>query len=141
MTRPEEATNTAEQPSTKTMKVGVVAERLGLSVRSLHYWEEMGLVTPSARTTGGFRLYTETDLDRLILIRRMKPLGFTLEEMKALLEAVDTLNRPDITDATRAAAETAITDCRQRVSERRVELQRLIQWADEFNDLLATNTL
>ena len=141
MTRPDEATNTAEQPSTKTMKVGVVAERLGLSVRSLHYWEEMGLVTPSARTTGGFRLYTETDLDRLILIRRMKPLGFTLEEMKALLEAVDTLNRPDITDVTRAAAETAITDCRRRVSERRVELQRLIQWADEFDDLLATNTL
>lgn len=141
MTSPEEATNSAEQSTTKTMKIGAVAERLGLSVRSLHYWEEMGLVTPSARSVGGFRLYTDDDLDRLILIRRMKPLGFTLEEMKALLEAVETLSRPGITDATRSAAETTITDCRRQVSERRAELQRLIQWADEFDELLATNTL
>ena len=59
------------------VQVGVVAERLGLSVRTLHHWEEKGLVTPSHRSPGGFRLYTEADIERLLLIRRMKPLGFS----------------------------------------------------------------
>lgn len=148
MTGSAEPADSAERFPTGTMKVGVIAERLGLSVRTLHYWEEVGLVTPSARSAGGFRLYTDADLERLILIRRMKPLGFTLEEMKAILEAVDTLNRPRAADLlvggaddTRGGAERTIADCRQRVSERRAELQRLISWADEFDDLLTSNTL
>ena len=73
------------------LQVGAVAERLGLSVRTLHHWEEKGLVTPSHRSTGGFRLYTENDIERLLLIRRMKPLGFSLEEMRSLLDAFTAL--------------------------------------------------
>ena len=66
--------------------MGAVADRLGLSVRTLHHWDEKGLVTPSHRSTGGFRLYTENDIARLHPIRRMKPLGFSLEEMRELLD-------------------------------------------------------
>jgi DNA-binding transcriptional MerR regulator len=51
----------------------------------------VGLVRPSSRTTGGFRLYSELDLARLRLIRRMKPLDFSLEEMKDVLEVLDGL--------------------------------------------------
>jgi MerR family copper efflux transcriptional regulator len=46
---------------------------------------------PSGRTTGGFRVYTDRDLERLLVIRRMKPLGFSLEEMAELLRVVDAL--------------------------------------------------
>ncbi len=76
-------------------QIGEVAEQTGLSLRTIRYYEEVGLVTPSARSTGGFRLYSETDLARLRLIRRMKPLEFSLEEMKDVLAVLDDLEEGD----------------------------------------------
>lgn len=127
--------------SADRMQIGVVAERLGLSARTLHYWEQVGLVSPSARSAGGFRLYTEDDIDRLTIIRRMKPLGFSLDEMRQLLEAFETLRAPD-SDATSVAAATEVIDtCRERVDAQRGELRRLVDWADEFHDLLRRRAL
>jgi DNA-binding transcriptional MerR regulator len=77
------------------MQIGEVAEQTGLSLRTIRYYEEVGLVTPSARTTGGFRLYSETDVARLRLVRRMKPLEFSLEEMKDVLTVLDGLEVGD----------------------------------------------
>lgn len=74
-----------------TMHIGEAAESAGLSIRTIRHYDEVGLVVPSARTDGGFRLYTPADLDRLRVIKRMKPLGFTLEEMRDLLEILDGL--------------------------------------------------
>jgi DNA-binding transcriptional MerR regulator len=79
----------------KHMQIGEVAARTELSLRTIRHYEETGLVTPSARTQGGFRLYTESDVARLMVIRRMKPLGFTLEQMRDLLDATDRLDADD----------------------------------------------
>lgn len=78
-------------PSVGMIQIGEVAERVGLSLRTVRYYEEMGLIEPETRTEGGFRLYTEAHGDRLALIRRMKPLGFTVQEMRELLDARDAL--------------------------------------------------
>lgn len=59
------------------MQIGEVAARTELSLRTIRHDEETGLVAPSARSQGGFRLSTETDVARLMVIRRVKPLGFT----------------------------------------------------------------
>lgn len=77
------------------MQIGEVADQIGLSLRTIRYYEEVGLVSPSARTAGGFRLYSETDVARLRLIRRMKPLDFSLEEMKDVLTVLDQLEDGD----------------------------------------------
>ncbi|CAL9334909.1 MerR family transcriptional regulator [Streptomyces albus] len=74
------------------MQIGEVAARTELSLRTIRHYEETGLVIPSARSQGGFRLYTEADVARLMVIRRMKPLGFSLEEMRDLLAATDRLD-------------------------------------------------
>jgi DNA-binding transcriptional MerR regulator len=74
------------------MQIGEVAEQTGLSLRTIRYYEEVGLVTPSSRTAGGFRLYSEIDVARLRLIRRMKPLDLSLEEMKDVLAVLDGLD-------------------------------------------------
>ncbi|CQR62804.1 MerR family transcriptional regulator [Streptomyces leeuwenhoekii] len=79
----------------RQMQIGEVAERTGLSLRTIRHYEEAGLVIPSARSKGGFRLYTESDVERLMVIRRMKPLGFSLEEMRDLLEITDRLGATD----------------------------------------------
>jgi DNA-binding transcriptional MerR regulator len=73
------------------MQIGEVAHQTGLSLRTIRYYEEMGLVLPSARSAGGFRLYTDADIARLQLIKRMKPLDFSLEETKDLLATLDAL--------------------------------------------------
>ncbi len=71
------------------MQIGEVAERTGLSLRTIRYYGEVGLVTPSARTAGGFRLYGEADVERLLLVKRMKVLEFSLEEMRDLADLLD----------------------------------------------------
>jgi DNA-binding transcriptional MerR regulator len=73
------------------MQIGEVAERTGLSLRTIRYYEEVGLVVPSARSQGGFRLYTDPDVQRLLTIKRMKPLELTLEQMRELLDILDRL--------------------------------------------------
>ncbi|MFG2683101.1 MerR family transcriptional regulator [Streptomyces sp. NPDC048392] len=73
------------------MQIGEVAERTGLSLRTIRHYEEVDLVIPSARSKGGFRLYTESDVERLLAIRQMKPLDFPLEEMRELLQLIDRL--------------------------------------------------
>ena len=75
--------------SDEVMQIGELAERAEMSLRTIRHYDEVGLLKPSARTDGGFRLYTEQDLARLLVIRRMKPLGYTLEEMGAVLRVVD----------------------------------------------------
>ncbi len=72
-------------------QIGAVAERVGLSLRTIRFYEEAGIVMPSARSAGGFRLYTEADIDRLIQVKAMKPLGFSLEESRELMDLRDRL--------------------------------------------------
>ena len=72
-------------------QIGEVAETVGLSLRTIRYYGEVGLVEPSGRSAGGFRLYTADDIARLRLLKDMKPLDFTLENMRELLGVRDEL--------------------------------------------------
>jgi DNA-binding transcriptional MerR regulator len=67
-------------------KIGELAEKTGLSVRTLHYYEELGLLRPRYRTTGSHRLYGEDDVMRLQQVLSLKQLGFPLDQIKAALE-------------------------------------------------------
>jgi DNA-binding transcriptional MerR regulator len=71
------------------LQIGEVAEKVGLSLRTVRYYEEVGLVTPAARSEGGFRLYADADLQRLRLLKRMKPLGLSLDEMRELADLIE----------------------------------------------------
>jgi DNA-binding transcriptional MerR regulator len=87
----EAAVQVAPATEGPTYFIGEVAERTGLSLRSLRHYEEAGLVIPAGRTAGGFRIYTDDAVGRVRVIMQMKPLGFSLEEMRLLLSALDTL--------------------------------------------------
>ncbi|MET9185009.1 MerR family transcriptional regulator [Streptomyces tendae] len=73
------------------MQIGEVSERTGLSLRTIRHYEEVGVVAPSERSAGGFRLYTESEVRRLSLARRMRPLGFCLEDVRAVLDVLEQL--------------------------------------------------
>ncbi len=68
------------------LTVGQVAEQLGVTVRTLHHYDAIGLVVPSGRTPAGYRLYTVEDLTRLQHVVVYRRLGFALEEITLLLD-------------------------------------------------------
>jgi len=77
---------------TVQLRIGEAAARAAVSVRTLRYYEELGLLTPSARSPGGARRYAEEDLARLARIRELKDLlGFNLDEVRTVLTAEDRL--------------------------------------------------
>lgn len=118
------------------MKIGEVAARTELSLRSLRHWEEVGLLRPSGRSDGGFRLYTEGDVQKILVIRRMKPLGFTLDQMKQVMEDIETLRDGESTASARGAAVEHLGEIRREAAERREKLARQLDMATEFMELL-----
>ena len=74
------------------LQIGEVAEQLGLTPRTLRYYEEIGLLAPPSRMEGGFRLYSAADIVRLENIVQLKRLlGFSLAEIKQVVEAMESL--------------------------------------------------
>ncbi|MEV7106497.1 MerR family transcriptional regulator [Streptomyces atroolivaceus] len=117
----------------KHMQIGEVAARTELSLRTIRHYEETGLVTPSARSRGGFRLYTETDVQRLMTIRRMKPLGFTLDQMGDLLDATDRLDRePGLGVDAREALLERVREYEQAAGEQVDRLRTQLARAEDF---------
>ncbi len=111
-----------------TMHIGEVAERTSLSLRTLRHYDEIGLVVPSSRTEGGFRLYTDEDVARIMIVRRMKPLGYSLDEMRAVLDIVDELAR----DPQSSTARARLHEVRASADDRRARLEEHARMAEEF---------
>jgi MerR family transcriptional regulator, thiopeptide resistance regulator len=89
------------------MRVGALAKRTGISVRTLHYYDEIGLLAPSAHSDAGYRLYMPADLARLQQIMSLRQLGFSLEQIRECL-------------------------CRGNVSPLRVIQQQIIQLREQI---------
>src|SRR3954469_3161146 len=68
-------------------KVGEVARRAGLTVRTLHHWDAVGLVVPSERTEAGYRLYADADVKRLYRVVALRGLGLSLDEIGRLIDS------------------------------------------------------
>jgi len=101
-----------------TLSVGQVSTQLGVTVRTLHHYDETGLVRPSERSAAGYRRYTPEDLTRLQHVVVYRRLGFSLEEIAELL------------DADPAGVESHLRRQREAVSARLDELHSLITAID-----------
>ena len=84
------------------MTVGKLAERMGVTVRTLQYYDREGLLSPTAESGGGRRLYTDKDMIQLHQILSLKSLGFSLDDIKNRLAPLDT--PADVADALAAQA-------------------------------------
>jgi DNA-binding transcriptional MerR regulator len=112
------------------LQIGEVADRVGLSLRTVRYYEEMGLLAPAERTEGGFRLYTEDHVARLELVTRLKSLGFKVPEMRELLEARDALQGDDVDE--RFFAQARLKRFAATASARCEDLRRQLAHAEEL---------
>lgn len=111
---------TDDQP--QTYSVGEAARRAGVTVRTLHYYDDIGLLRASIRTDAGYRRYTEREVDALQRIRLFRTLGFSLDEVRPLLDAPDGTLR------------AALVDQRTALLRRLEETQDLVQIIDRVLD-------
>jgi MerR family mercuric resistance operon transcriptional regulator len=103
--------------------IGALAARSGLSPEGIRFYEAAGLLPEPARTEGRRRIYSLAQLKRLIFIRRARDLGFTLDEVRALLRLADT--SPDRCAEARNMAAAHLTDVRKKIAALRT-LERVL---------------
>jgi DNA-binding transcriptional MerR regulator len=86
-----------EEPATEAaeaQRIGEAARACGVTTRTLRYWQEIGLLTPSGQRQGGERLYSEADVARAARIKELQELlGFSLSEIRVVLDTDDVLDR------------------------------------------------
>ena len=77
------------KPQDVQMSRGSLAKETGVNIETIRYYEKIGLMPDPARSSGGHRIYDQSHTKRLSFIRRSRELGFTLQEIRELLELVD----------------------------------------------------
>ncbi|WP_168583100.1 MerR family DNA-binding transcriptional regulator [Gephyromycinifex aptenodytis] len=117
------------------IQIGEVAARTGLSLRTIRYYEDVGLLTPAARTKGGFRLYSEADMARLQLLQQMKPLEWRLEEMGDLLGVLTSL-AANPSSHERAALLERLVHYREAIDRRIDQMVDHLEQVTAFRDRL-----
>ena len=101
------------------MHIGRVAKKIGVTPDAIRFYERNALLRRAPRTQGGFRHYSESDIETLAFIRRVQGLGFKLSEIRGLLQLRGDRIQPCA--PVRRRLQTKLADVRQRLSD----LQRL----------------
>ena len=108
------------------LTVGEVAQRFGITVRTLHHYDDIGLLSPSRRATSGYRVYTSADLTRLSQIIVYRRLELSLDEIAGLLADGDVVSH--------------LVRQRERVMSRLDEMKGLVEAIDQALEKAMTNT-
>lgn len=104
---------TVRKPAQLT--IGRLSTRAAVNIETVRYYERIGLLPPPPRTEGGHRLYGEPHVKKLTFVRRARELGFTLEEIRALLRLAD--ERPPSCARARSLATKHLTDVREKIAD------------------------
>lgn len=115
--------------------IGEVAEKSGMSSRTLRHYEEIGLLPATGRTEGGFRVYTDEDFRRLMTIRRMKALSYSTGEMAELLAHLDVVEG-GASEGQRDESRRQLLALLDNAVAKREKLARQVERADEFLGIL-----
>ena len=115
------------------MTVGEVAKKMGVTVRTLQYYDKEGLLSPSAESEGGRRLYTDKDLITLHQIISLKSLGFSLDDIKERLISLET--PADVANALTEQAD----DIRQKIKQLQASLSAIEQLKAEVLQMQTVN--
>lgn len=116
----------------RLLKVGEVARLTGLSVKTLHHYEERGLAEPVGRTETGYRLYGEEEVARLKFIRRAKLLGLALEEIRELISLAAGCNRGEILPRLEEVLEEKLEETERKMGELAAFKENLLYYRERL---------
>lgn len=119
------------------MQIGEVAARTGLSLRTIRHYEAVGLIVPAERSRGGFRLYTAGAVERLRLIKDMKPLDFPLEDIRGLLDVLDRTRAADPDSDERATLSAELASYLRHAQAKCAAMRAQLSAAEDFVAMLA----
>lgn len=109
----------------RLLRIGELAHRVGLSPKTIRFYESLGLLQPASRTAAGYRLFTASDVDRLLFIRKAKSVGLSLDEVR------------DITDL-RLRGEAPCAHVRSLIDRKIADIQAQIRALSELErDLIS----
>src|SRR5437762_139778 len=97
------------------MQIGIVRKKIGVSVDAIRFYERNALLPRPPRTEGGFRQYTESDIEVLTFIRRVQGLGFKLSEIRGLLDLRGSRLQPCA--PVRRRLQAKLTDVRKKLAD------------------------
>ena len=97
------------------MNIGAAARAADLPVKTVRYYADIGLVTPSGRSDSGYRQYTDSELAKLIFARRTRAFGFSIEETRELLSLYEDRNRSSAD--VKAIATGKLSEIEQKMAE------------------------
>jgi len=106
------------------LAIGTLSERTGCNIETIRYYERVGLLPAPARSPGGYRLYGADHLKRLTFIRRARALGFSIDEVRKLLELADHRQRPCA--EARVVAAAHLGDVRAKIADLKV-MERVLK--------------
>jgi MerR family copper efflux transcriptional regulator len=113
------------------LKIGELAKKTGKTVRAIHLYEELGLLSPSVRSKGGFRLYSGRAATRIEWIQKLQDMGFSLTEIKAFLRGWEDC------DAAPKAMDRVREIFADKLRETQETIARLTHLVTELNDTLS----
>ncbi len=116
----------------RLLKVGEVSYLTGLSVKTLHHYEERGLAEPVGRTETGYRLYGEEEVARLKFIKRAKLLGLTLEEIRELVSLAAGCNKGEILPRLEGVLEEKLEDTERKMGELAAFKENLLYYRERL---------
>lgn len=120
-----------EMPRNGTLKIGEVAKASGIGIEALRFYERSGLLGKPARTSSGYRMYDEKVLDRLAFIKKAQMLGFTLDEIRRVIEESKAGNSP--CDEVREIVRRRLQELDERMAQMRRYRQELSAALEEWD--------
>lgn len=123
----------------QSLRIGQLAKQAGVNVQTIRFYEREGLLAPPLRTASGYRAYTAPDLERVRVIRVCQKIGFTLKDVKVVLEPHRVLaSRSAASSARTAARGRMLISARRRLAQIDEKLAVLTQMRAEMGALVAT---
>lgn len=124
----------------KVTTVGEVARLTGVPVRTIHYYEQRGLLEPAARSEAGYRLYSQEEVARLKFINRAKLLGLTLEEIRKLASLAAECNRGEIMPRLKEVLEEKLNETDRKMAELSAFKENLIYYRSRLSEAEPTES-
>jgi len=119
----------------RRLRIGELAKRTGLSIKTIRYYERRGLMEQPPRTEGGYRLYGPEEVARLRFVQRAKLLGLTLEEIRELVELAARCNEGEIVPRLEEVLEVKLEETERKMAELAAFRENLLYYRERAEDL------